>query len=144
MLKIAPIPWVIALNISSITEVWFFRTILQLYQLLKLIMYNNIMLKLSVREVKNLKEKVQGLIGRDEPVAIMLKTRFGIHTFGVKFPIDVLILNNSNKVMSVKENLKPNRIFFWNPKYKKVLELPGGIIKKKIIKMNDVIDLKLT
>jgi uncharacterized protein len=107
-------------------------------------MYNNIMLKLSVREVKNLKEKVQGLIGRDEPVAIMLKTRFGIHTFGVKFPIDVLILNNGNKVMSVKENLKPNRIFLWNPKYKKVLELPGGIIKKKTIKINDVIDLKLT
>jgi uncharacterized protein len=107
-------------------------------------MYNNVMLKLSVREVKNLKEKVQGLIGEEKPAAIMLRTRFGIHTFGVKFPIDVLILDKANKVMSVKENLKPNRIFLWNPKYKKVLELPGGMIKKKTIKISDVIDLKLT
>jgi uncharacterized protein len=102
------------------------------------------MKKIEVRKTKNMKEKIAGLIGKEKPSAIMLKTRFGIHTFGVKFPIDVLILNNSNKVMSVKENLKPNRIFLWNPKYKKVLELPGGMIKKKAIKISDVIDLKLT
>ena len=99
------------------------------------------MISIGVKEAKNLKEKIIGLIGKDKPEALMIKTRFGIHTFGLKFPIDVLILNNKNKVASLKKYLKPNRIFLWSPKYKKVLELPAGTIDKKEIKMQDAIDL---
>jgi len=95
-----------------------------------------------VRESRNIREKIQGMIGKSEPMALMIKTRFGIHTFGVKFPIDVLILDNKNKAVSIKENLKPNRIFLWNPLYEKVIELPSGTIKKNVIKMHDSITLK--
>jgi len=84
---------------------------------------------------------MQGLIGKTKPQALMIKTRFGIHTFGLKFPIDILILNDKNKVILIKKNLKPNRIFLWNPIYKKVLELPPGTIEKKKIKMNMPIDI---
>ena len=73
----------------------------------------------------------------------MLKTHFGIHTFGLKFPIDILILNNNNKVVSIKENLKPNKIFLWNPIYEKVVELPRGTIEKKAIKINMPIDISI-
>jgi len=106
-------------------------------------MYNDQMIRLSVKTAENLKEKVQGLIGKDKSYALMIKTRFGIHTFGLKFPIDVLILNNENKVVSIKENLKPNRIFLWNPMHKKVIELPSGTIEKKRIKMNMPIDISI-
>ncbi len=92
----------------------------------------------------NLKEKIQGLIGKDKPQTIMIKTHFGIHTFGLKFPIDVLILSNENKVVSMKENLKPNRIFLWNPMYEKVIELPSGTIEKVQIKMNMPIDIRIS
>lgn len=101
------------------------------------------MIKLFVTEATNLKEKIQGFIGKDKPYALMLKTRFGIHTFGLKFPIDVLILDNKNKVVSVKENLKPNEIFLWNPIYQKVIELPGGTIEEKQIKMGMPIDISI-
>jgi uncharacterized protein len=101
------------------------------------------MIKISVKEATNLKEKIQGLIGKDEPEALMIKTHFGIHTFGLKFPIDVLILNHRNIVRSVKENLRPNRIFLWNPLYKKVIELPAGTISKKRIKINIPIDISI-
>jgi hypothetical protein len=84
------------------------------------------------------------MIGKNEPVALMIKTRFGIHTFGVKFPIDALILNNENKVVSLKEGLKPNRMFLWNPMHEKVIELPAGTIKKTAIKMHDIIELELS
>ena len=104
-------------------------------------MYNKNMIKLCVREAKNLKEKIQGLIGKNKPLELMIRTRFGIHTFGVKFPIDVLILDGENKVVSIKENLKPNKIFLYNPIYKKVLELPIGTIKKQAIKINMPIDI---
>jgi uncharacterized protein len=99
--------------------------------------------KICVKEAKNIKEKVRGLIGRDKPFALMIRTRFGIHTFGVKFPIDVLILDNENKTVSIKEDLKPNRIFLWNPRYEKVIELPQGTIKKNRIKINMPIDISI-
>ena len=101
------------------------------------------MIKLIVKRTENLREKIWGLIGKNKPQAILIKTRFGIHTFGVKFPIDVLVLDNKNRVMSIKENLKPNKIFLWNLKYKTVIELPSGTIKKNEIKLLDDIELKL-
>ena len=97
---------------------------------------------IRVKKIKRIKEKVQGLIGKNKPFPIMLVTRFGIHTFGLKFPIDVLILNNENKVVSIKEGMKPRRVFLWNPYHKKVLELPAGTIKEKAIKINDVLSVE--
>jgi uncharacterized protein len=99
------------------------------------------MIKLFAKEARNLKERIRGLIGKDKPYVLMIRTRFGIHTFGVKFPIDVLILDNENKTVSIKENLKPKRIFLWNPRYEKVLELPRGTIKKRGLKISDTIDI---
>ncbi|MBI4096739.1 MAG: DUF192 domain-containing protein [Candidatus Levybacteria bacterium] len=95
------------------------------------------MIRIFAKEVKNIKEKVMGLIGREKPLSLMIKTRFGIHTFGLKFPIDVLILNKKNEVVAIKKNLQPKRIFLWNPIYEKVIELPEGTIKKKGIRLND-------
>lgn len=51
------------------------------------------MLTIKANETKNLIEKVVGLIGKDKPIALLIKTHFGIHTFGLKFSIDVLRLN---------------------------------------------------
>lgn len=101
------------------------------------------MIKLFVKKAVNLKEKIQGLIGKDKPYCLMIETRFGIHSFGLKFPIDVLILNNNNEVVSIKKSLMPNRIFLWNPLYKKVIELPVGIIEKLKIKINIPIDISI-
>ena len=97
---------------------------------------------LFIKETRNLKEKIVGLIGKNKPFNLLLRTRFGIHTFGLRFPIDVLILDNKNKIVTLKKNLMPWRIFLWNPMYDKVLELPYGTIAKKRIKINDEIFLR--
>lgn len=99
------------------------------------------MISLSVRETKNLKEKITGLIGINKPSGLLIRTHFGIHTFGLKFPIDVLILNKKNEVVAIKNNLQPKRIFLWNPIYEKVLELPSGTIERKHIEMRMPIDI---
>lgn len=96
------------------------------------------MVAIPVKEAKSLKEKIVGLIGK-KPYALLIKTRFGIHTFGLKFPIDVLILDHKNKVVKIKKSLMPNSIFLWNPLYDMVIELPQGTIDKKKIKINDVL-----
>ena len=104
-------------------------------------MSNSLTHVIQVYFAKNFIEKTIGLIGKKNPHAIFFKTRFGIHTFGMQFPIDVLILDSKNNVVKCKENFKPNRLFLWNPKYNGVLELPEGTIKTKKIKINDKIDI---
>jgi len=98
------------------------------------------MVTLKVRELKSWKEKISGLIGKEKPEAILIHTRFGIHTFFLKFPIDIVIIDNKNKVVNAK-TISPTHIFFWNPIYKKVLELPAETIKEKGIKIGDKIKI---
>jgi uncharacterized membrane protein (UPF0127 family) len=87
-------------------------------------------------------EKSKGLIGDLKINPIYFETRWGIHTFGIKSEIDVLILDNNNKTAVIKESLKPNRVFMWNPRFKKVLELPAGQIRKLGIKTGGIITVK--
>ena len=88
---------------------------------------------------KKLIDQTLGLLKYKTPVAMFLRTHFGIHTFGMQYAIDVLILDSQNSVVAMKENMKPNRIFLWNPKYDTILELPRGTIQKTQTRINDTI-----
>lgn len=95
-------------------------------------------MKLKAQKLSSFFQKAQGVIGRQKITPVYFETRFGIHTFGVRQEIDVVILNDSKEVVTFK-SVKPNRFYFWNPIYKKVLELPMGSIKKlKIIKKTKI------
>ena len=94
----------------------------------------------NIRKLEGL-EKVTGLLGRDTPVPVFFTTRFGIHTFGLKFPIDVLILDDKYRVKAVKRNLFPNNLFFWPPVYRNVLELPAGDISRMGINAGDIVNI---
>lgn len=84
----------------------------------------------DLKEAKGIIDSLLGLLKKSNSCCLLFKTRFGIHTFFLKQPIDVLILDNNFQVVKIKENLKPNRVFFWNPRYYFILELPGGVVKK--------------
>lgn len=99
------------------------------------------MVVLKVRKAERFLGKSIGLIGRQKAFGLLLKTRFGIHTFLLKFPIDVIVVDKYNKVMFLKKNLEPNKIFFWNPKYDTAIELPKGTIQKKEIKIGSKIKI---
>ncbi len=96
---------------------------------------------IKVYYAKNLFQKSRGLLDVDKPYPLYFKTRFGIHTFGMKQPIDVVVLNKHNEVIGIKERLKPNRVFLWNPSYNNVLELPPGTIRVKKFKSGLKIEL---
>jgi hypothetical protein len=82
----------------------------------------------DIQVLSSLPEKTKGLLGDKQPHAVFFKTRWGIHTFGMFFPIDVLVLDDDNCVREIKKNLTPNKFFFWNPSYKKIFELPCGLL----------------
>lgn len=83
----------------------------------------------------------KGLLFKDiEPIVI--KTRFGIHTFGLKQSIDVVVLDKNHFIRKMKHDLQPNRIFLWNPAFDTVLELPSSTIKTRELKLGQKIDLQ--
>lgn len=62
-------------------------------------------------------------VGREE--------RVDIHTFFVRFSIDLLFLDRDKKVVEVKENMRPwLDIYFPKNKAYYIIELPGGKVKK--------------
>lgn len=96
---------------------------------------------LQVKHLTGLTERSIGLMRYKKPTPVLIHTRFGIHTFGLTFQIDVLVLDNNNIVVKYAENLPPGRIFVWWPLHKKVIELPAGGLKKSGIKKGDKIKL---
>jgi len=101
------------------------------------------MITLKVKILRTLIEKSVGLIGTKRIFPVFFTTRWGIHTFGVRSPIDVLILDRNNRVVVIRHRLSPNRLFFWNPIYDRVVELPPGIIMKRKITIGTQISLHL-
>ncbi len=99
------------------------------------------MTELKVRILKTYMEKIIGLTNSSKAYPVLLKTRFGIHTFGMKFPIDILILDKNNKVVKLFSSLPKNKIFVWNPKYDMVVELPERFISVNKIQQGDMIRL---
>lgn len=87
--------------------------------------------------------RIKGLMFNKKAETLVFRTRFGIHTFFVKFPIDLIILDKTNKVVFLKESVKPDRIVLWNPRYDLVVEMPEGSIRKSRTKIGDIITLDI-
>ncbi len=96
---------------------------------------------LKVKKLTSFKERSKGLIGAHSPTPVYFKTRWGIHTFFMKYPLDIVIADNSFNVIKIKEHLKPNRIYIWNPKFFNVFELPIGTIEKEKIAIGATITM---
>ncbi len=64
-----------------------------------------------------------------------------VHCFGMKFPIDVLFLDGSRKVVKARGNMAPRRIAvcLWAHS---VLELPAGTIEETRTERGDVLEFE--
>ena len=102
----------------------------------------NTLLSNDAKVISSFIGKLLGLLNPKNPRSLILQTRFGIHTFGLKQEIDILILDKDSKVVKIKHNLKPNRLFFWNPKYDCVIELPIGTLGRAKVRLGNEIIVK--
>lgn len=93
----------------------------------------------NLKIASNWLEASLGLLNQPKGTAILFHTRWGIHTFGMKYPIDVFVLDNQLKIAQIKRNLKPNRIFFWNPIYEYIIEKEAK--ESKTTRERDELDL---
>lgn len=93
----------------------------------------------NATEAKTFLQKSFGLIRESKGTAMIFQTRFGIHTFFMQYPIDVLILDKENKIVAMKENLQSNKLFVWDLNFDKVIELPAGTINQSSTEIHDKI-----
>ena len=92
----------------------------------------------------SLLKRMKGLIGKKEMQAgevLWIKPCMSIHTFGMRFPIDLAFLNTKNKVTAIVNNLKPQRITRLYFKATSVLELPAGTLNTSDTRVGDEIEI---
>lgn len=83
----------------------------------------------NIKEAVSFSDRFLGMLKKSNIGGSIFRTRFGVHTFFMKNPIDVIVLDNNFFVVKIA-TVKPNNLFFWNPKYSLVLELPKETIRK--------------
>lgn len=85
-----------------------------------------------------------GLMGRAElqpGQGLLILPCSSIHTFFMRFPIDVLFLDRHNGVVGVQQAMPPNRPFAGARRARAVVELPAGVIVLTETEIGDQVTL---
>ena len=91
-------------------------------------------------QAKTLKQRVKGLIGRSElkaQEAFWISSCPAIHTFFMRFPIDVVFTDRKFQVVSLFKNIPPRRICFGGLKSRNAFEMRAGQIEAQNVKKGD-------
>ncbi len=87
--------------------------------------------------------RMRGLLGRRElppGEGILLRPAGSVHTFFMRFPIDVVWLDRDLRVTSIRPHLVPWRMAF-GPRAKAALELTAGESERRGLSTGDQLDL---
>lgn len=87
-------------------------------------------------------KRLKGLLGRkflNEGEALIIMPSNSIHTFFMRFPIDVLFIDKNNKIVKLIPSLKPFRFTPICFKSAYIVELPSGKIRSSNTSLGDLI-----
>jgi uncharacterized protein len=92
--------------------------------------------------------RIRGLIGRtaEDFIAghgLWIVPCNGIHTFGMKIPIDVAYIDAGNRIVKLYHQLPPFRLAAMGLKTRSVLELPAGTLAGTHTELGDVLECRL-
>ena len=100
----------------------------------------------KVRKADNFITRLVGLLKRTQlgpEEALWLMPSKGIHTIGMKFPIDVVFLNRESYVLGLTSGMLPYRISGVHITAYSVVELPNGTIRKSRTEIGDQLEISL-
>jgi len=89
----------------------------------------------------SLPARMKGLLGKDRldtGKGLLIRPCKGIHTFFMKFPIDVVFLDKENRIVALVRHLSPNNLTTVYRKASAVLELPAGTISADVF-IDDIV-----
>ena len=90
-------------------------------------------------------KRLKGLIGRKDfsfGEGLLIIPCKGVHTFWMRFAIDVLYLDSSYNLIHLVESMEPNKKGLMLDLAQSVLELPAGTIKSTGTKVNNLIQFE--
>jgi uncharacterized membrane protein (UPF0127 family) len=102
----------------------------------------------STAEVaRTLRKRTKGLIGRSfqefaQGRALWIVPCDGIHTFGMRFPIDVAYLDSSGRIVKIYHRIAPFRIAALSFRTKSVVELPPGTLAQTGTNVGDILEFR--
>lgn len=97
---------------------------------------------MKIIEAKTFNQRLFGLMfKRNVNYGLLFRRCNEIHTFMMKFNLDLIYLNENNKIIDIKTNIKPNKIIISSLPRKKtsILEIPSHTSYS--YKLNDIIVL---
>jgi uncharacterized membrane protein (UPF0127 family) len=71
--------------------------------------------------------------------ALHLAPCSSVHTFFMKYRIDILYLNKQNVIVGIEEKLEPGKLGKRFPKVSSVIELPAGKVESTSVKVGQVV-----
>jgi uncharacterized protein len=100
----------------------------------------------QVRIADTFAKRLLGLLGKEslEPdTGLLLQPSTGFHTWGMKFAIDVVTLDQDSQVIALWERIGPWRMCGLDSRTRSVLELPAGQIVQSKIEVGDELTLMM-
>jgi len=108
------------------------------------IAHNNTTISSNIRVADNPATRIIGLMFRRQPVdsdGLLLEPCNSIHTFFMRYALDIVFLNKNNEVVKVLRNLKPWRMTWIYFRASKTLELPAGNLPLAV-KEGDILEVQ--
>jgi len=96
----------------------------------------------KIRIAQSFKERYKGLMGEKVPQSLVITPCIQVHTFFMRFPIDVIFYDSGYNVVHIEKNLSPWRISKKVKNAQGVVELPAGTADNVGIKIGDKIYFK--
>ena len=96
---------------------------------------------MKVIVAKSFKDKLLGLMNKKNiDYGLLIENCKSIHTFFMREPIDIILLDKESRILMINRNVLPNKILiFKNKKRTNILELP---VNSSInLNVNDIIDI---
>ena len=78
----------------------------------------------------------------DEGEALVITRCRQVHTFGMRFPIDVLFVNGSGVVVGSRRDMAPRRLSRIAWRGRDAIELPAGTLERTGTSAGDVIEIR--
>jgi uncharacterized membrane protein (UPF0127 family) len=97
-----------------------------------------------VEEATRPLSRLKGLLGRAElgaGEALLIAPCTSIHTFFMRFPIDVIFLDGDGRALRALEQLNPWRATRIYPRAACAIELPAGALRRSATREGDVLRL---
>jgi uncharacterized membrane protein (UPF0127 family) len=93
----------------------------------------------NVSITETARERMRGLLGRDGlpgNEALLLKRCWSVHTFGMRFAIDVLFLDSHGRVVGIHHEV-PRRRMLANLRATQTLEMAAGAAREHGLALGD-------